>query len=131
MLNEYEPNDILIACALRFDGYKYVQDTGLQPKLVAEEFFRTGRWDLSDADKLANFFLLQRALGKWDLVYEPPNGRWWRAFRTLFFEVVNLPIPERYRMPRYYDEWQEHYQPHIAECIERVRREHDLTEYTS
>ncbi len=122
-------NEILICCALRFDGWAYCSATGFDQRKAIDDFFETGRWELTDQEKLAVFFLLQRGLYKWDLVYEPKHGRFWRAFRTLFFEVCELDAGEPYRGMTYIEEWERDYKPILPQCIEVVRRVHESTQY--
>ena len=52
--------------------------------------------------KLAVFFILQRSLCKWSLVYEPSNGQYWRLFRKMFFDIVEIDFPEEYKWHEYY-----------------------------
>ena len=127
--DSHEANDVLTACALRFDGWRYQQDTGFDQKAAFDQFFRTGQWKLSAEEKLATFFMLQRGLNKWDLVYEPKHGRWWRAYRTLFFEAVHLDVPAAYRNGDWYDRWDRDYAGRLDQCIEAVRKVHDATAY--
>lgn len=42
--------------------------------------------DLEPVENLTTFFLLQRALNKWDLQYEAEDSKFYMAFRTLFLE---------------------------------------------
>jgi hypothetical protein len=79
-----EEDEILICCALRFDGYKYREMAGFDEEPPLREFFRTGRWSLTPLEQMTTFFMLQRGLYKWGLEYEPRNGRYWKAFRSLF-----------------------------------------------
>jgi hypothetical protein len=95
-------NDIMNACALRFDGYKYQQQTGFDPKKATAQYLTTRKWDLQPLEKLATFFFLQRALNKFDLQYEPRDGKYWQAFESLFDECKDVEIPEEYRQDEYY-----------------------------
>jgi hypothetical protein len=62
MLSELNEHDILICCALRFDGYKYDDDHDADVDALIHEFFRTGQWQGTDAECLNAFFHLQRSL---------------------------------------------------------------------
>ena len=86
-------DEVLSACALRFDGWRYREET------------------------------------KFDLTYEPQNGKFWRAFRTLFFEVCEMEPLEQYRDRRYYEQWEKHFKPRLQECIMVVRQAHDAIQY--
>jgi hypothetical protein len=116
--------DVLTACALRFDGHAYSTATGFDRNAAIEVYFETGAWPEALADRLALFYLLQRALCKWELFGEPHDGRYWRAFRTLFFEVCEADVPEAYRVAHYADHWDSHYAPRLSECLEAVWRAH-------
>lgn len=126
---EFTERGILTRCALRFDGWKYAEQTGFDHRAAFDAFFATGKWSLTDQEKLACFFLLQRGLCKWDLVYEPLHGKFWRAYRTLFFEVCEMEPQEPFRDVRYVEEWDRDYKPALEKCIEIVRRVHESTEY--
>lgn len=118
---------ILVACALRFDGYKYHPDPDIWK--ATQDFFESGEWNISLYEKLAIFFLLQRALYKWALEYEPLNSRYYRAFHSLFLEVYAAEIPEAYRMDEYYSRWEKDFKPHLAEYKEVVMLLHSSIEY--
>ena len=124
-----DERDILTLSALRFDGYQYLEDKPFDHRTALDQFFRTGVWDLSDFEKLAVFFCLQRALCKWDLVYEPCHGRYWRAFRTLFLEVARLPIPEKYADPSWLERWNERYGWQLEKAVACIREVHASTVY--
>jgi len=126
--------DILICCALRFDGHKYREAHDLYPRDITERYLQTGQWQATKLELLTEFFLLQRALCKWDLAYEPYNSAYWRAFRELFFLLCTSDIPDEYKtvyFPGLYDRWQRVYQPRLAECVAEVRRVHESIDYLS
>jgi hypothetical protein len=104
-------DNILTACALRFDGYKYQRQTGFDPKQATATFFSTQRWELEPLEKLATFFLLQRSLYKYDLQYEPEDNKFRKAFRSLFSECVDLDIPLEYQQKEYYQNWESQHKP--------------------
>lgn len=120
-----QANEILTACALRFQGWQYQEKTRFDQTAAFDRYFETGSWDLPDNEKLAAFFLLQRGLSKWDLVTESKQGRWWSAFRNLFFHVAHLPIPPKYRDDNYATRWEEQYAPRLDECLQCIREEQD------
>ena len=121
------PDDILTTCALRFQGWRYQEETGFDQAAAFDRYFETGNWSLTDNEKLAAFFLLQRGLSKWDLVTEPKQSRWWQAFRSLFLEVVHLPLPPKYRDDDYATRWEQRYLPRLEECIQCIREELEKT----
>jgi hypothetical protein len=114
-------HDILTACALRFDGYAYQRATGFEIDGILEAFWRTGEWPDDLAQRMATFFFLQRALCKWDLVYEPRDGRYWRAFRSLFFSVCEADPPEPYRDESYATAWDREFKSRLPEIVGIVR----------
>lgn len=122
-------DDILSACALRFDGWQYIEMTDFDHQRALESFFQTGQWPSVALEQLAMFFTLQRGLFKWGLEYEPKHGRYWRAFRSLFLLVHSYEIPEEYRLAGYYEEWESEYRPRLAECVALVERIHATTPY--
>jgi hypothetical protein len=128
-LEPLDPADILVHCALRFDAYQYLEDTGFNVEAAIDAYKQTETWDCSDEEKLAMFFTLQRSLDKWALVYEPYHGRWWRIFRQMFFDVVEIPLPGKYRYEQWADRWDTDFLPRKQEMIEVVRKKHESIEY--
>jgi hypothetical protein len=112
---------ILTDCALRFDGFKYLEETDLDTNLAVDELLEEIPCDWDDLKKLGVFFSLQRALCKWALVYEPYNGKYWRIFHEMFFDVISIEIVEEYRMENRYLEWREQYGDRLEAVIECVR----------
>ncbi len=128
-----EEDDILITCALRFDGYKYREMAGFDEEKPLQQFFETGRWHLSPLEQMTTFFILQRGLYKWGLEHEPRDGRYWKAFRTLFLLSYGHRIPHAFRPtdPDLYARWKYRFVPRLAECVSLVRSIHDSTAYRS
>lgn len=125
-MNERE---ILTCCALRFNGWEYIEVTGFDRQEAFEQYFETRQWNFAPFEQLAMFFLLQRGLMKWDLEREPEHGKYWRAFRELFFLCVHSEIPEQYRSPEYCEEWERDYQPQLAACVQLIEENHRSTVY--
>ena len=126
-----DEDEILMTCALRFDGYKYKQLTDFDQKGALEDFFATGEWTISPLEQLATFFLLQRGLFKWGLEWEPKDGKYWRAFRSLFLLVHHYEVPEALRdtVNDSYYRWEYKYKPRLLECVEFIRGIHKNTRY--
>ena len=124
-----DADNIMTACALRFDGYKYIEETGFDAKAGIDAYMETERWDRPAEEKLAIFFVLQRSLCKWSLVYEPRHGRYWRLFREMFFDVVELDIPQDYHNAEWLSRWDERYSSQRNKAIACVRRKHQRTKY--
>ena len=131
-MNDTEPldaNDILIKTALRFDGYRYLEKTGFDTNVAIEQLHEDLPIDWDDPQKLAVFFILQRSLCKWSLVYDPSNGQYWRLFREMFFDIVEIDFPEEYKWHEYYQSWEERYAARWPEAIECVRKKHRSIKY--
>lgn len=120
-------DDILIAWALRFDGYKYREEH-------AEEVERTNvleKETIRDDPllRMTHFFLLQRYLMKWGGEYEPFHGKAWRIFRSLFLMIANQPVPLAYRYPDCYEKWLNNYEPCTFSCEAVIRSIHERIDY--
>ena len=128
-----EEDEILIACALRFDGYKYREMAGFNEERPLRQFFETGRWDLTPLEQMTTFFILQRGLYKWGLESEPRGGQYWKAFRSLFLLSYGHRIPHAFRPidPDLYPRWKYRFVPRLAERVSLVRSIHDSTAYRS
>jgi hypothetical protein len=125
-----EERDILITCALRFDGHKYVKDRKFDHMVAFQAIEQTG--DLSaytQEQQLALFFMFQRYLYKWGgetLSHRSPE---WRTFRELFFLCCRADIPEQCRLGPEYEKWESSFAPHIDDCIALVRSVHASIDY--
>lgn len=126
-----EEDDILITCALRFDGYKYREMASFDEEGPLQRFFETGRWHLSPLEQMTTFFILQRGIYKWGLEYEPRDGQYWKAFRSLFLLSYGHRIPHAIRStdPDLYARWKYRFVPRLTECVAVVRGIHDSTTY--
>jgi hypothetical protein len=124
----FDEMDVTGACARRFDGYRYIGDTGFNVAEAVTSYFESGIWNVTETEQLAVFFLLQRGFN-WGLAREPRDGMYFKAFRELFLVVAERDVPEAYRLHPCYKEWQGKYVPHLAEYIERIRRIHRGTRY--
>lgn len=113
---------ILIACALRFDGYYYREAYPFDEEGITRNFFATGVWEASLPQQMTLFFLMQRWLYKWGGEYESNVGRYWRAFRELFLNVYRHDIPDGCRtQDEYLDMWDTQYRPHL-DAVEAYMR---------
>ena len=117
-------DEVLTSCALRFDGHKYIKETGFDVEAGIDAYMETEAWDRPDEEKLTIFYILQRCLCKWSLVYEPQHGRYWRLFREMFFDVVELEIPRAYNNNEWLSQWIERYASQRDKAIDCVRRHH-------
>jgi hypothetical protein len=124
---EFCESEVIGACALRMDGYKFIEEMGFDVDEALDYFFRTGNWNATVDEQMAIFFIIQRAFRQ-PLEYEPKNGRYCRAYRELFLRLCGEDVPKKYRHA-IYKEWQERYAPHVAEYVRRVGRIHKTTRY--
>lgn len=126
---EYSEAQVLNICALRFDGYTYTEQVLRGHTDIFQVHLAQGTISDEPNLQMAQFFHLQRYLGKWGGEHEPLHSRAWRLFRALFLTVVNHPVPPEFQFPEYYTEWLHNYEPYRAQCIELVKHIHDTTAY--
>ena len=124
-----EASEILTYTALRFDGYKYLEETGFDTNVAIDQLHEDLLTDWDDLQKLAIFFILQRSLCKWSLVYEPDNGKYWRLFREMFFDILEIELPEEYKSHEWFSKWEERYAARWPDALECVRKKHNSTKY--
>jgi hypothetical protein len=133
-------DEILINCALRFDGWQYEIDRGLENagglSSLVEPVLEGRRFHSDPNDNLAAFFGIQRYLYKWGGEMLLPHSREHVAFRLLFLDVYRYEIPEKYRKEPYWQEWedkyrprQEHYAAIIRETLRRIGRGKSFSAY--
>jgi hypothetical protein len=123
-MNPKLEDDILSACALRFDGYKYQKATRYDPASVLGDFFKTGQWPSDPLKQLASFFFLQRFLCKWGGEYLPKNCKYWQAYRSLFLLVNTYDIPKTYRISECFERWQADFEPRLVEYVALIQQIH-------
>lgn len=124
-------DDILIAWALRFDGYKYLNERNFDHQAAVSHYLQTGDWNISLLEQLTVFFLLQRFLYKWGGETLPKDSQHWRAFRSLFLLTYAAEAPIEYRHDEYYDKWEWEYQPYQAMYAAQIQSVHEATGYQS
>ncbi|MBC7929963.1 MAG: hypothetical protein H7Z38_05280 [Rubrivivax sp.] len=123
---DFDESQIISACAQRFDGWRFIEDTGFNPDVALSYFFETGLWDATREELLATFFVLARAF-RWSLEYEPNHGRYWRAYRTLFLSLCGESVTEKYKHSALHDEWIITFAPRLADHLRRVAEIHYQT----
>lgn len=89
---------ILNACTLRFDGYKYLEEKSYYQRAAIDNFFEYGEWDIEPVEKLTSLILVTTNIEQMGLQYEAENSKLYMAFRTLFLDCVELEISVEYRM---------------------------------
>lgn len=125
-----EERQLITTCALRFDGYEYVQNRKFDHLAAFRTIEQTG--DLAPFEQhqlLALFFMLQRYLHKGGGEMLSERSPEWRIYRELFFRCCRASIPKAYRVEPYYTEWERNYAPRLEECIALVRRIHESIDY--
>lgn len=114
--------EVVNACALRFDGYRYEALNGRDASLpsLANRFCETRTFSAAEDDNHATFFALQRYLFKWggeQLPYTSPEHR---AYRALYIRLHRLDVAPAYRLAPYYDEWRTLYCEHAARVADAL-----------
>ena len=124
-------DDILICCALRFDGYRYLEISGFAAEPVLEQSIATGTFPDNELQRLTLFFLLQRLLFKWGGEREPRDGRHWRLFRELFLAVARCRVPVEFRPQDDTQRlrWRHQFRPRLDETVAFIARIHRATGY--
>ena len=127
MDREFEEESILMACALRFDGYAYHElrnrgDGRWDFMLVTDRLVATREFPSDDLECFAAYFALQRYLGKWGGEYCTPHSDEHIVYRLLFLHLYRTEIPVAFRMRGYYESWEEEYKPRREELAARIRR---------
>lgn len=104
-------NEWLMQCALRFDGYAFAHDHGLEPqpfyfcKKLLEENIPLD----TTGHRMAAMFMLQRCLMKEGVRSKTDAG--WKRFRELFLELADQSVPNRYQADDWHRDWEEKFVP--------------------
>ena len=96
-------SDILIAYALRFDGYAHEFSGDSQQDVLRHELslaVEDGIYPEDPIIQLRCLFSLQRDLCKLGGETLPECSAEWRAYRMLFLMTALAAVPEDYRHPR-------------------------------
>lgn len=107
----FAEHDLLGACAQRFDGYRYMSETGFELPDGYAALYGTPAWDFTLPQALTIFFMHQRLVMKWGMS-RPDGNSDWQLMRRLFVELAPAEIPEPWRANVAYDRWMEIYAPH-------------------
>ena len=122
-----DEDPILIPCALRFDGWSYIEGMGFDHVAAAEAFITTGVIPTLVEERMAVFFGLQRYLYKWGGEMEPRNGRYWRAFRAFFLITCAEPVPDGYAYEPFNGPWEREYGGAVIKVASWIQQIHDTT----
>ncbi|MBN1641866.1 MAG: hypothetical protein JXA09_11590 [Anaerolineae bacterium] len=126
---KYDEVDVLIVCALRFDGYRYVDQVLDGNNEAIRRYIDRAEVPPDPLMQMATFFHLQRFLMKWGGEQLSHSGPTWRLFRTLCLQVADYPVPLQFQQWEYYPHWLHNYEPCREQAIEAVRRVHEATQY--
>lgn len=129
----FPEHEWLTWCALRFDFHGYCATLDFaEEAFVAEalDAALNGRIDeLTQAQRLAAFFVLQRKLFKWGWDRLPEHSAPWNTFRSLFLALCRVEIPEAHRLQPYHDDWQARFAPGLDAAVAQVQRIHGAKRY--
>ena len=84
---------------------------------------------MSVPERMATFFLRQRALSMWGGEYLPMHGAAWQTRRPLFLMTCHEEVPQEYRPRGEYDAWAETWAGATAKAEAVVRGVHESTVY--
>ncbi len=130
-LDDGSENAWLLTCALRFDGYAYGLDHGVEREIYevglgvlrGEEVPRA----LSVGERMTLMFLLQRGLMKEGVRSKTDAG--WKVFRELFLELAAEPIPTAYQMQHWHREWTRLFAPILPVGEKLIQHLHETCQY--
>ena len=121
---------LTICCALRMDGYKYVEENPFDHDAMEAHFRRTGSFDgLPIVERMVHFFMLQRFLHKWGGDYLSCRSLSWRMYRIHFLDLAERDVPAEYRFAEYYERWERHEKHRLPTVLPLIRWVHVHTDY--
>lgn len=126
--------DAMTTCALRFDGYTFMEETGFDHRAALDTFYQTGEWNhLTLPQQMSAYFLLQRYLNKWGGEMLPHESKERGAYHSLFLVVCREAPPEQsktdFDTQPYLSEWERRFVPQLDAIEAAIRREHEATVY--
>lgn len=112
-MDAFRVSEIIDCCALRFDGYSYMdvahQENWLPPEVdfpALNKQIIQSRTFYADEDKnAAVFFALQRYLGKWGGEHLPESSAERVAYKLLYLNRYKQGIPDRFKHVDYERKW--------------------------
>lgn len=113
MKPRYSIHCVMHTCALRFNGWDYLESLNrdtevkiefptLTKPLIGTEFL----WE-EPRKNLAAFFALQRWLCKWGGERLPETDPDWQAYRRLFLHLCHESRDPDFAIPEYVSQWNE------------------------
>lgn len=129
-IQDYEA-EILSACALRFDGYKYAQYNNKDLEYyytTVGNFEDQPDFDLPvDVLQCILFFMQRRYLKERWLEWDSTQAK---AIRMLFLKLCEKDIPVEFRLDDCYFDWMNLYIKDLKQHIEFVEMRHAHTQYS-
>lgn len=122
-------NRILTCAALRFDGYRYIDETGFDAGAAVERYLSVGELPASPLDQICILFVMQRRLMKWSGSALAKTAPEWRAYRELFLQTCRYCIPPEYRYAECSQRWLSEFLPKLNECMALVQVIHTAAQY--
>ena len=104
-------DDAMSFCALRFDGWKYVERRG-DPRILSKlsmKFVETLQASSDSAENHAAFFALQRYLHKWGGEQLAEDARERKAYKFLFLHLYLAEVDPDLRDMRFWERWRDTY----------------------
>ena len=125
---EFSEREAVGKCALRFDGYKYLEWMQANDHPLAEQGFpaltefvvNKNKFHDQQNDNFASFFALQRFLGKWGGEYNSIYSAEYIVYHHLFLHLYHIDVPEMFQMEEYHKEWERNYKPRREEIAQLV-----------
>jgi hypothetical protein len=111
--------NIELTCALRFDGYLYIEETDQQFPQLNEPIVDSQRMHEDPLKNFAVFFALQRFLHKWGGERLTKYSSEHHAYDLLYLHLYKIETPPEYAHPRDARRW---------DAIEADKRE-DAAQY--
>jgi hypothetical protein len=127
----FDEDEVLVTCALRFDGYAYISRARFDHQDALEQFFQQGVWPANQFQRMALFFFLQRFLYKWGGEQLPRTSKHWKAFRSLFLLVCRHEVPKEFLCTDVdaYSKWERVFKPRLEAVSQFIKQLHTSTAY--
>lgn len=112
-----EEEEMITACALRFDGYRYLEQTSFDATAALGAAWVSDKYPANTLELMAMFFVLQRMVFKYGQGVRS-DGPEWRLLRELFLRVAREPVPPEYELEGpCQTAWRREYVPRLQETV--------------
>lgn len=109
-------------CALRFDGYKYVDIVGIELNALTKPIVQSLTLFEENNRNFAAFFGLQRYLHKWGGEYLTKYADEHITYDFLFLHLYHYTVPDEYVHEKYCQQWEQKILPNIEQVAATVRQ---------